>query len=64
LARLGLLVTPKQLKGFFEVMGADDENVLLRVDAVRTLKSGAAEPSVEKLLRSFKLPGVSMDFSN
>jgi hypothetical protein len=26
--------------------------------------SGAAEPSVERLLRSFELPGVSIGFSN
>jgi hypothetical protein len=43
---------------------AADRNVLLLVDAVRTLKSGAAEPSVEKLLRSFELPGVSMGSFN
>jgi hypothetical protein len=43
---------------------AADRNVLVLVDAVRTLKSGAAEPSVEKLLRSFELPGVSMGSCN
>jgi hypothetical protein len=43
---------------------AAGSNVLLLVDAVRTLKSGAKEPSVEKLLRSIDLPGVSMDSFN
>jgi hypothetical protein len=35
-------------------------NLLLLADAVRTLKTGAAAPSVERLLQSFELPGVSM----
>jgi len=39
---------------------AAGSSVLLLVDAVRTLKSGAAEPSVEKLLQSLELPGVSI----
>jgi hypothetical protein len=51
----------RQVAPFFH---AADSNVLLLVDAVRTLKSGVAEPSVEKLLRSFKLPGVSIGYFN
>jgi hypothetical protein len=39
-------------------------NTLLLVDAIRMLKSGSAESSVEKLLRSYELPGVSMGFLN
>ena len=56
-----LCIFVRQVEPFFQSAGS---NVLLLVDAVRTLKSGAAEPSVEKLLRSFELPGVSMGFSN
>jgi hypothetical protein len=47
----------RQVEPFFQAAGG---NVLLLVGAVRTLKSGAAEPSVEKLLQSFELPGVSI----
>ncbi|MGA1997315.1 MAG: hypothetical protein ABSH45_16185 [Bryobacteraceae bacterium] len=51
----------RQVAPFFQAAGS---NVLLLVDAVRTLKSGAAEPSVKKLLQSFELPGVSMGSFN
>ena len=56
-----LCIFVRQLAPFFQFTGS---NVVLIADAVRTLKSGAAEPSVEKLLRSFDLPGVSMGFVN
>ena len=46
------------------VLPAAGSSVLLLVDAVRTLKSGAAEPSVEKLLQSLELPGVSIGSFN
>ena len=52
-----LCVLVRQVEPLFQSSGS---NVLLFVDAVRTLKSGAAEPSVEELLRSFELPGVPM----
>ena len=51
----------RQVAPFFQ---SASSNVLPLVDAVRTLKSGAAEPSVEKLLRSFELPGVSIGSFN
>ena len=51
----------RQVQPFLQAAGS---NVLLLVDAVRTLKSGAAEPSVEKLLQSFELPGVSIGSFN
>ncbi len=57
-----LCIFVRQVEPFFRQ--AAGSNVLLLVDAVRTLKSGAAEPSVEKLLRSFELPGVSVGYSN
>jgi hypothetical protein len=57
-----LCIFVRQVEPFFRQSAGS--NVLLLVDAVRTLKSGAAEPSVEKLLRSFELPGVSIGFSN
>jgi len=51
----------RQVEPFFPAAGG---NVLLLADAVRALKSGAAEPSVEKLLQSFELPGVSIGSFN
>jgi hypothetical protein len=51
----------RQVAPFLQAAGS---NVLLLVDAVRTLKSGAAEPSVERLLQSFDLPAVSMGSFN
>ena len=56
-----LCIFVRQVEPFLQAAGS---NVLLLVDAVRTLKSGAAEPSVGKLLQSFELPGVSMGFFN
>jgi hypothetical protein len=56
-----LCIFVRQVEPFFQSAGS---NLLLLVDAIRMLKSGAAEPSVEKLLRSFELPGVSMGFIN
>ena len=60
LARL-LCRFSRQVEPFFQATGG---NVLLLVDAVRTLKRGAAEPSVERLLQSFELPGVSIGSFN
>jgi hypothetical protein len=60
LARL-LCRFARQVEPFFQATGG---NVLLLVDAVQTLKSGAAEPSVEELLQSFELPGVSIGSFN
>jgi hypothetical protein len=57
-----LCIFVRQIEPFFRQSAGS--NLLLLVDAIRTLKSGAAEPSVEKLLRSFELPGVSIGFSN
>ena len=50
-----------QVQPFLQAAGG---SVLLLVDAVRTLKSGAAEPSVERLLQSFELPGVPVGSFN
>jgi hypothetical protein len=61
LLALSLCRFVRQVQPFFQAAGS---NVLLLVDAVRTLKSGAAEPSVEELLQSFELPSVSMGSFN
>ena len=61
LLALSLCRFVRQVEQFFHVAGS---NMLLLLDAVRTLKSGAAEPSVEKLLQSFELPGVPMGSFN